>query len=216
MNFQVTSEAHPNSHILLNVVLDSFELHIRSDQETMEPDLNHIHGSHFNMLISETGKGLDVEGARSIEFEITPGTKRNVEMLFTFLFPRLPENKVRTGESWVLTDTIVEVYKGEEMKMILTNQSTFETVESMNGVACARIVTSISGVRNGSTQAQGVPISTTGSVSGSGIFYVALDEGYIVRDESRIVVDGTLTVEGPQVQTFPMQLNIKTTTEWIQ
>jgi hypothetical protein len=216
MKFQIHPRTHPSNDILLGVALDSFHLQIESEQGTMNPDLDHLMGREFDLLFSSTGKPLESSEARLVEFEIVPGAKRNLEMLFTFLFPQLPDEKVTPGDEWIRTDTISEQYEGESLNMILTSMNTLESIETVNALRCAKVRSTVMGKRTGETNNQGVPMSTTGSVSGSGVFYLVLNGGYILGDTSRIFVDGSLTIEGAQRQTFPLQLEMKTAVGLVQ
>lgn len=200
----------------IHITIDTMDLFVNSPQGDINPNMDGVNNKSFNMTLSSLGSGMDVSEAESIQFEITPGVKRNVATAFKFLFPRLPEKALNVGDTWSLTDTIAEKYDNEEVTMIIDGDYTLAGFETLSGLECAMITSVISGTRSGKANQQGMDMVSDGTMQGSGTFYFAYKDGYLVKDISKIIVDGTLDIQGAQQGSFPMKFEINNLTELIK
>jgi len=205
------SKSKTENHIHIDI--DTMDMSISSPQGDIYPDMKDVNGKGFDMSLSLLGSGLDVSGAEAIQYEVSPGVKRNVAMTFKFLFPRLPEKSLKIGDTWTMTDTIAEKYDNEEVRMIIDSDYTLAGFESINGLDCARITSVVTGTRTGKAIQQGVEMISDGTMSGFGTYYFAKKNGYLVKDVSSITVDAKLVVQGPQEKTIPMKFEITNKTE---
>ena len=205
------SKSKTENHIHIDI--DTMGMSISSPQGNIEPDMKDVNGSGFDMTISTLGSGLDVSGAEAIQYELSPGVKRNVAMTFKFLFPRLPEQSLNIGDTWTMTDTIAEKYDNEEVIMIIDSDYTLAGFEAINGFDCARITSVVTGTRTGKAIQQGVEMLSDGTMQGTGTYYFAKKNGYLVKDVSSITVDAKLVVQGPQEKIIPMKFEITNKTE---
>ena len=200
----------------IHITIDTMDLFISSPQGDINPDMDGVNNKSFNMTLSSLGAGMDVSEAESIQFEITPGTKRNVAITFKFLFPKLPEKTLKIGDTWSLTDTIAEKYDNEEVTMIIEGDYALAGFETISGLECAKVTAVISGTRSGKANQQGMDMVSDGTMLGSGTFFFAFKDGYLVKDISKIIVDGTLDISGAQQGSFPMKYEINNLTELIK
>ncbi len=200
----------------IHITIDTMDLFISSPQGDINPDMDGVNNKSFNMTLSSLGLGMDVSEAESIQFEISPGTKRNVAITFKFLFPRLPEKTLKIGDTWSLTDTIAEKYDNEEVTMIIEGDYALAGFETISGLECAKVTAVISGTRSGKANQQGMDMVSDGTMLGSGTFFFAFKDGYLVKDISKIIVDGTLDISGAQQGSFPMKYEVNNLTELIK
>ena len=200
----------------IHITIDTMDLFISSPQGDINPDMDGVNNKSFNMTLSSLGAGMDVSEAESIQFEIAPGTKRNVATAFKFLFPKLPEKTLKIGDTWSLTDTIAEKYDNEEVTMIIEGDYALAGFETISGLECAKVTAVISGTRSGKANQQGMDMVSDGTMLGSGTFFFAFKDGYLVKDISKIIVDGTLDISGAQQGSFPMKYEINNLTELIK
>ena len=216
IGYSTTLNAKSKDQNQIHVYIDSMDLSISSPQGDINPDMTSVNGKGFDMTLSSLGAGLDVSEAELIQYEATPGVKRNVAITFKFLFPRLPEKSLKIGDTWSMTDTIAEKYENEEVTMIIEGEYVFSGFETINGFECARISSIISGSRFGKANQQGVDMESDGTMTGSGTYFFAFKDGFLVKDVSSISVDGTLDISAPQEGSFPMTFVIENVTELIK
>jgi len=202
-----------NTENKLHIDIDTMGVSVTGPQGEISPDLTAVQGKGFDMTLSGQGSKVDVSGAETIEYEITPGEKRNVAMSFKFLFPKLPEKSVKIGDTWSMTDTISEKYDNNEVNMIVRNDYTYVGTETINGYQCARIESVVTGTRTGKAIQKGIEILSDGAMQGNGTYYFAKKEGRLVKDVTSVNVDATLVVKGPQVNSIPVKFEINSLTE---
>ena len=205
------SKSKTENHIHIDI--DTMDMSISSPQGEINPDMKDVNGKGFDMFLSLLGSGLDVSGAEAIQYELSPGVKRNVVMTFKYLFPRLPEQALKVDDTWTMTDTITDKYDNEEVIMITDTDYTLAGFETINGLDCVRITSVVTGTRTGKAIQQGVEMQSEGTMEGSGTYFFAKNNGYLVRDVSSITVDATLEVQGSQKRSIPMKFEINNKTE---
>ncbi len=205
------SKSKTENHIHIDI--DTMDMTISSPQGDLKPDTKEVNGSGFDMILSTLGSGLDVSGAEAIQYEVSPGVKRNVAMTFKFLFPRLPEQSLKIGDTWSMVDTIIDKNDNEEVVMIIDSDYTLAGFETVNGLDCARITSVVTGTRTGKAIQQGVEMQSEGTMEGSGTYFFAQKNGYLLKDVSSITVDATLEIQGPQKRSIPMKFEINNKTE---
>jgi hypothetical protein len=196
------SKGRAGSDHLLSVTIDEAAMTIISPQGDLSPDLSSIRGKSFDMIVSPRGVEVDVSGAESLTFQIA-GNVRSLATGFKLFFPDLPDRPVTVGDSWP-TDYVDEDKTGAiSRRSDIRIVNTFEAIESVNGMECARIVSKTTGTVSGKGNQQGVDLSVSGTIKGTTIWYFAPKEGLFVKSTSEAVGDLTVAVSGPQAMTLP-------------
>jgi hypothetical protein len=188
---------------LLKVTIDDMAVSITGTQGDLSPDMNSVKGKSFDMVLSPLGAELDVSGAESITYETVTGP-RNVAMTFKTFFPDLPGKPVKIGASWPSNDVIDEKVGPVDLHFDFQNVNTLEGFETVDGRACARIKTTVTGTISGTGSQQGADMLFGGTMKGTDLCYFALKEGIFVKTTSEITTDMTISISGAQSMTIPM------------
>lgn len=187
---------------LLEVTIDDWTLTILSMQGDLSPDLKSVQGNSFDMVLSPLGVEVDVSGAESLTFEIAGGTQ-NVASRFKIFFPDLPDKPVTIGDSWP-SSFVIENKSGPSIRRVeIQRVNTFEGLETVDGMECARITSKQTGSVSGTGSQQGLELLFAGTVKGTDVWYFAPKEGILVKSTSDVVNEITITVSGAQNMTVP-------------
>ena len=188
---------------VLGVTIDDWTMTILTSQGNLSPDLKSVKGRSFDMVVSPLGQEVDVSGAESITFEIA-GNASNVAASFKLFFPDLPDKPVRIGDSWPSQFVIGDEKAASGRRSEVRSENTVDAFETVDGRACVRITSKLSGTVSGKGTQQGLDLVFAGTIRGTDVWYFAPKEGVFVKSTSEAVTEGTITVSGPQKMTIPM------------
>jgi hypothetical protein len=211
--FKIKSLGKQGDNLKIEIKLDSLNVTIDNPQGYSKSKVNEITGKSFNMLLSPLGKVVDINEALKIEYQIEGAGKRNISSLFDNFFPDLPATIVKPGDRWTSNDTITA---DEGTNMILQINSTYEGIEKVNGLECAKIISTLSGTQKIIANAQGMTITTTGTITGSKVVFITISEGFIVKQILKSKMDGNMELSGAQNLSLPVVMDINYTNEIVQ
>lgn len=213
MAFDMKPVSISEGKLTLDIILDTLGMSVKSPMMNISADVSETLGKHFNMVLSDKGKELDLSGAEPIKYSIAQAGSRSIALNFQDFFPNLPGKKIKIGDTWSETDTINEVSETEEVVMILESNNVFEGIENVAGYECVKIVSRISGSRNGTQSAQGITLTSEGDVEGVMTWYFAYKEGLYVKSTMESTTPSTVSTSGAQTFTFPMNMKINSVVE---
>jgi len=214
--FLVKSKGLKENNYQLGVTIDSISLNITSPQGDLSPDMSAVIGKSFDMTLSPLGKELDLSGAESIKYDLGPAGKRSVKSNFQALFPDLAGRPVKIGDTWTSKDTITEQSGNVEIHINLENVNTLEGFETVNGLECAKITATVTGILEGIGEQMGMDLTFDGEIEGTDTWYFAYKEGIFVKMITKAFTEGTIIASGPQDMTIPMKQEIKMEIELIK
>jgi hypothetical protein len=179
--FSVSPEGREGDKYRLGVTIDAMSMSITGPRGEITPDMSSVVGKSFEISLSSLGREWDLSGAKSIQYEVTPGNMRNIASRFQAVFPDLPGTPVKIGDTW-------------------NKLEGFETVE---GMECARITVVVTGTLDGVGEEQGIEMITEAGIEASDTWYFAYKEGIFVRMISSGTAEGKITASSPQNMTIP-------------
>jgi hypothetical protein len=169
----------------------------------------------FNIIISPSGKIIDLSGASKVVYTIEGSGESNMNQSFLSYFPVLPKNSVQPGDTWTTNDTIDSKSQSNSVWMPVAAAFKYEGLEKINGIDCAKITATLTGTRKMTTQSQGMEIHTSGPFTGTQTLFFAVNEGYFVKQT--VVSKMTGNIEIPdQNMSFPVVMTITSTNEIVK
>ena len=215
MGCEVKSAGKQGENLNLEIMIDSMAQNIESPQGTAGGTISDLKSKVFNMIISPSGKIVDLSGATKIVYTVEGSGESNLEQGFLNFFPELPKSPVKTGDTWVSNDTIQSKTEHMSLWMPVQSEYKFEGIEKVEGIDCAKITAILSGTRKMSTQSQGMEIHTSGPFTGTLTLFFAVSEGYFIKES--IVSKMTGTIEIPdQNMNFPVVMTINSSNEIVK
>jgi hypothetical protein len=212
---EVKSAGKQGENLNLEIKIDTMAQNVESPQGSAGGSVTDVKGKVFNMIISPSGKIVDLSGASKVVFTVEGSGESNLTQSFLNYFPALPKNPLKAGDTWTSIDTIDSKTQTNTIWMPIESNFKFEGIEKINGVDCAKISSTISGTRKMITQSQGMEIHTNGPFTGTQTLYFAVNEGYFVKQS--VVSKMTGNIDMPdQNMSFPDVMTITSTNEIVK
>jgi hypothetical protein len=90
------------------------------------------------------------------------------------------------------------------MMMIITSENRFEDFETVDGIECAKITSTLSGTRDMKIRTQENDIKLAGPFTGSGTLFFSPVNGYFIKQIVTTNLKGTIDITYPEAMTFPL------------
>lgn len=197
----------------LSITMDSLSQNIDSPQGAMGGPVD-VKGKSFNLGLSLSGVVTDLSGAKKVTYGVAGSADSDLSTSFIDFFPRLPEKRIRPGDTWTSTDTVRSEAAINNMVTVVTSNNKFEGYEDLNGIRYAKITATTQGTSTMRNQVQGMDMKTSGNFTGNTSTWFAPD-GYFVKFTENTKMTGTMemTNEG---YSFPITLDITKTTQAVK
>ncbi len=183
----------------------------------MKPDLSAIVGKNFGLTISPKGKKISFSDPESIKVDFGPmGGKRDAESFFKNLFPKLPDNPMKIGQSWTVSEEKMEPQSGLNINIKSESVNTLVALETVDGMECLKITTKTTGTMDGKGNQGGMDIDFEGDLEATSTWFYAYKKGIFVSANSENLVEGTAVVAGGQNMTIPITQESKTEVKLIK
>jgi hypothetical protein len=212
---EVKSAGKQGENLNLEIKIDTMAQNVESPQGSAGGPVNDVKGKVFNIIISPSGKIIDLSGASKVVYTIEGSGESNMNQSFLSYFPVLPKNSVQPGDTWTTNDTIDSKSQSNSVWMPVAAAFKYEGLEKINGIDCAKITATLTGTRKMTTQSQGMEIHTSGPFTGTQTLFFAVNEGYFVKQT--VVSKMTGNIEIPdQNMSFPVVMTITSTNEIVK
>lgn len=208
----VKSKGIKDGNIVLEVRIDSIAQFVDSPNGSAGGPVADVKGKVFDMVLSPSGKELDLSGAKQIVINVDGAGQTDASQSFTDFFPDLPSGTVAPGYTWSTNDTIKSKSTSNSMVLSVKASHKFEGFEMMNGVNCAKISSVVEGTRVQNTETQGMSLVVTGPYTGTTVFYFAVDEGILIKHSVTSKLNGNIDITS-QGMTFPIIMDVNSVNE---
>lgn len=200
----------------LGVTIDSLDASITSPQGEFTADASSILGKSFTMYLTGIGKEIDITGADVLKYGVGSAGEQSVKPDFQSLFPDLAGKPVKVGDTWTTQDTLDMDQGGTKIRIISANVNTFEGLEPVAGMECARVGVVSTGTITGEGTQQGSPIVIESTTNGKDTWFFAHKTGMLAKAISEMSVAGTVKVGGEQGMSIPMKQTMTTETIFVK
>jgi hypothetical protein len=212
----IKSTGREADNLKLTILIDTMAQNIESPNGYSGGVITEAIGKSFEMVISTSGKEIDLTNANELVFNIPGSGESNATQSFADFYPDLPSKKVKPGYTWTSTDSVNAVSPATTTKSVIISENKFEGIEDVNGIACAKITSTLSGTHSIKTVSQGMDVKTNGKLTGTSTVFFAIKEGYFVKQTTESKLDGTLELTYPQEMTMPLTMEVSTVNEAVK
>lgn len=209
----VKSAGNQNNNLKLEITIDTLGQTTNSQMGDAGGPVEGVKRKSCSIVISPDGKVVDLSGAAGLVYNIEGSGETNMTQTLGDFFPRLPENAIKMGDSWNITDSISVNSSAMTMKTIDNSVNKLEGFEAVNGIECAKIASQHSGTLTISIQNQGMDMHIKGPYTGTSECLFAVKEGYFIKFTSATKANGNLEMTSPQAMTFPIVIDVKSVNE---
>lgn len=212
---QVKSAGKQGENLNLEISIDTMGQNVESPQGSAGGPISDVKGKVFTMVISPSGKVVDLSGASKIVYTVEGSGESTMNQSFMSYFPVLPKNAVKEGDTWISNDTLDSKAQTNTIWMPVEGNYKFEGIEKIDGIDCAKISSTLSGTRKMTTKSQGMEIHTSGPFTGTQTLFFAVNEGYFIKQT--VVSKMTGNIEIPdQNMSFPVVMTINSTNQIVK
>lgn len=208
----VKSAGIVNNDLKLEITIDTIGQTSNSPMGGSGGAVQGIKGKSCMLVITPYGKVTDISDAAGLTYNIEGSGETNLSQTLEDFFPRLPENPVKTGDTWNLKDSVSSASTIMTMKTVDLSVNKVEGFETVNGIECAKISRQHTGIMTMTVQNQGMDIFIKGPYTGTSEYLFAVKEGYLVRLTTSNKVKGDLEISSMGM-TMPIVIDMKAVTE---
>jgi hypothetical protein len=208
----VKSKGIKDGNIALEVRLDSISQFIDSPQGSAGGNVAGIKGKVFNMVLSPTGKEIDLSEAKQIAVNIEGVGQSDAAESFNDFFPDLPSGIISPGYTWTTKDSVSSGSAANTIVQTVTANNKFEGFETIDGVNCAKISSTLEGARTQNTETMGMSLIVKGPYTGTSVIYFVVDGGYLLKQTVTSKLTGTMDITS-QGMSFPIIMDITSVKE---
>jgi hypothetical protein len=208
----VKSKGNKDGNIVLEVRIDSIAQFVDSPNGSAGGPVADVKGKIFDMVLSPSGKELDLSGAKQIVINVDGAGQTDASQSFSDFFPDVPTGTIAPGFTWTTNDTIKSKSTSNSMVLSVNANHKFEGFETVNGINCAKISSVIEGTRVQNTETQGMTLVITGPYTGTTTVYFAVDEGYLLKQTVTTKLNGNIDITS-QGMSFPIVMDVTSVNE---
>lgn len=198
-----TSQGQSGSNHKLSATLDKLDMYFATSQGELNPDTSDAVGKSFEMILSPSGKEIELIGATELKVDMGPDGVQDISGDFQDFFADLAENPVKVGDSWTATIPVTQTSDSGTTTMTFTHTYTLLAFEEAEGYECVKLSIDTSGTYEGSQDQGGMELISEGALEGSGICYFAYKEGIFVKVSAKGVADGIIFISAQNIE-IPM------------
>jgi hypothetical protein len=212
MGCTLKAKGNNGSTLMLEVNIDTLGQMVDSPNGRMGGADNNITGKTFTLGMSPQGKITDMSEAKKITFTIPGSEPADISGMIIDFVPVLPAGDIKPGHTWSSTDTISTESKANSQYSVLKSDSRFEGFDTSSGINCAKITSVVQGITIINASTQGMEIKTSGDVTGTVTSLIDHVNGVPVKIVSSSKLKGQMEMTYPENMTFPVTMDINTTT----
>ncbi len=211
----VKSAGGSGPDLALEVRIDTVAQSVESPMGGAGGGVSGLSGKTFRMVISPSGKEIDLSGAANVTFNAASSGTTNLANNMLDFFPDLPAELVKQGDKWNAVDSVNASSESTSMRLLTNSENTFEGIEKVNGYDCIKITSNVSGTQTIKTVSQEMNVKVTGPYTGKYTTWFSVEEGYFIKTSSEAVLKGTIEIS-EMGMTMPLTMTVSTTTDLVE
>jgi hypothetical protein len=216
LEFSMQAEGSDEDSQKLTVTVHSLMIELDTPRGPIQKRVNELEGKSFGMVVSPLGEELKFSGVSAVKYDLPPAGVQNVQSEFEAFFPDLAGRSLAVGDSWAIETQVADTAFNSGKKINLQIVHTFEGFETVDGMNCAKITTVLEGSLDDSGERMTRAPEMTAKFTGSGVTYLAHEEGWLVRTSTTLRGSGVSASGGGQGPPGEMSQEIKVDTHLLQ
>jgi hypothetical protein len=207
VEYSVRGEGNdPSQNLRATLTLDTLSMIFDIVPEDMSVDLAPWIGRKMDLILSpmgdETFVGIDT--LPDIRFDQIGDETFNIQSLLRNPFPDLPSQLIGIGDTWQGGGSYTQNQRQLDTEVKTQSISTLEDIDILDGLACLRMKTKMTGTLDGSGKQMGMDVVFEGDLESTTTWYFAHESGTLVKHISDQFMEGTIAVAGQVDMVVPM------------
>jgi hypothetical protein len=202
--FTLTDEGQAANGYRATITLDALDVELVTSDGPHTFDTGHIVGKHLDTALDRKGGALsyaELDSLPPLDTAAMVGVDADVAFLFDYVFPRLPDGPVGVGNTWRVNSTRTQI---EGIIPVTTQVATTHQLagfQTVDGFRCMKIESRSTAVLEGAIEDMEPPWQYKGSLRGTGIWYFAIEEGFLVLLALEEISQGNASMGGMSAPT---------------
>ena len=207
VEYSVRGEGNdPSQNLRATLTLDTLSMIFDIVPEDMSVDLVPWIGRKMDLILSpmgdETFVGIDT--LPDIRFDQIGDETFNIQSLLRNPFPDLPSQLIGIGDTWQGGGSYTQIQRQLDTEVKTQSISTLEDIDILDGLACLRVKTKMTGTLDGSGKQMGMDVVFEGDLESTTTWYFAHESGVLIKLISDQFMEGTIAVAGQVDMVVPM------------
>lgn len=209
----VTQTGKQDNNMIMQITIDTLGQTSAGPMGYSGGSVGNVKGKSIKVILSPNGKLIDISEAASLTYIISGSGESNLSQTVSDFFPVLPPDAVKPGDTWKLSDSTMTSSSSQTMKITDNSDNKLEGFENVNGVECAKISSTHTGVWTISIKSPEADLIIKGPYTATSECLFAIKEGYFLKNTSSTKLTGQLELTSPMVMTMPITIDMKSVTE---
>ncbi|HTY59271.1 MAG TPA: hypothetical protein VMF59_10650 [Bacteroidota bacterium] len=196
----VPAEINADGSTVITVSPDVMKINIKNARMDTTLVPQEMIGKRTRLTISKIGETLSREIVDSVKMSGLAAQTGRQDMVRLHVMPSKP---IMIGEKWATSKPDTFDAQGGKMVTVSTGESTLLAREKKNGVDCFKVTYTGKLVITGKGTMNGMDFFVEGNGATSGTYFMDVNSGMTVEEESQYNVESTVAITGAQNMTIP-------------
>ena len=207
VEYSVRGEGNdPSQNLRATLTMDTLGMTFDIVPEDMAIDLTPWIGRKMDLILSSTGDEtfVGIDTLPDIRFDQIGDETFSIHSLLRNPFPDLPSQPIRIGDIWHGGGQYSQTQRHIDTEVTTHSTNTLEDIDILDGLACLRMKTKMTGTLDGSGKQMGMDVVFEGDLESTTTWYFAHETGTLVKLISDQFMEGTIAVAGQVDMVVPI------------
>ncbi|MFN3135510.1 MAG: hypothetical protein ACK44H_08075 [Candidatus Kryptonium sp.] len=203
-------DVSPEGNIEMIISVDTIKTGVRA--QTPPLDTSFVVPIHLKLkqVLDKYGKGISFEVVEMKDSKLLGMSGRGIDKRSYSHTVVFPERKISKGDTWDFSYIDTTSNESGQTVVKARGRYTFDGVEKINDIECARLILSSNFAISGQGVIQGMNYGLEGEGKNIGKIWVDLKSGLLVRSETVSEIETAMGISGQVEMTIPMSQKITT------
>ncbi|MCS7229236.1 MAG: DUF6263 family protein [Candidatus Kryptonium sp.] len=199
-----------NGNVELIISVDTIETRMKTQVLQMDTTLILPVGFKFRQVIDKFGRGVSFEILEIKQQRLLSGFGENLDKRQYTHAVIFPERKIKPNDSWNFSYADTTISDEGQAIVKTSGKYTFEGIETVNQIRCARLKVDANFAISGQGTIQGMKYGLEGEGKNVGTLWVDLGTGIVVRSDTNAEIETAMGIKGQIEMTLPMSQRMRT------
>lgn len=199
-----------NGNVELIISVDTIETRMKTQVLQMDTTLILPVGFKFRQVIDKFGRGVSFEILEIKQQRLLSGFGENLDKRQYTHAVIFPERKIKPNDSWNFSYADTTISDEGQAIVKTSGKYTFEGIETVNQIRCARLKVDANFAISGQGTIQGMNYGLEGEGKNVGTLWVDLGTGIVVRSDTNAEIETAMGIKGQIEMTLPMSQRMRT------
>lgn len=199
-----------DGNVELIISIDTIKTKMKTQTLQMDTTLVLPVGFKFRQIVDKFGKGISFEIIEIKQQNLPSGFEERLDKRSYTHSVIFPEKKIKPNDSWSFSYIDTTINELGQAIVKTNGKYTFEGVETVNQIKCARLKLDANFLISGQGTIQDMKYGIEGEGKNIGTLWVDLATGIVVRSDTNSEIEMAMGMKGQVEMTLPMSQKMRT------